>query len=282
MKEHIRQRLFEQMGSSIAMPDRPRPIARKQARPAQATSAILVIDDEPSCLEFTTTVLQSNGYNILAAQSVAEGKALLQANPGVTLIITDLKMPREDGFSLLAYLRDTFRFSHIPTIVLTCCTDQNIILRAIGLGAREYLIKPFTADLLLTRVRRLYDKTKGNILLITDNEQTVVILKRTLIGDGFRVSAACADAEIRELLTREPFDVAVCELILEDRTGLDLLIGVRDDGYFLPFLFIADSLIKLSDEDIRSAGGFGLVKKPFNNNDVLRAVTAAITRSRHT
>jgi DNA-binding response OmpR family regulator len=282
MKERIRQRLLEQMGSSVSVSDRPRPTARKQVRPVQVTNAVLIIDDEPSCLEFTTTVLQTNGYHILTASSVAEGKAMLQANPGVTLIITDLKMPREDGFSLLAYLRDDVRYCHIPAIVLTCCTDKNIILRAIGLGAREYLIKPFTADLLLTRVRRIYDRAKGNILLITDNDQTVVILKRTLGADGFRVSASGSEPEVRDLIGREPFDVAICELVFQDKTGLDLLIAVRDDGSDLPFLFITDPLIKLSDEDIRSAGGFGLIKKPFNNSDVLRAVTAAIIRRRHT
>lgn len=282
MKERIRQRLLEQMGATVAVPDRPRPAPRKQANPVQIANTVLVIDDEPSCLEFTVAVLENNGYRILSGQSVAEGKAQLQANPGVTLIVTDLKMPREDGFSLLNYLRDDVRYCHIPTIVLTCCMDQNIILRAISLGARDYLIKPFAADVLLTRVRRIYDKAKGNVLLITDNDQTIVILKRTLVADGFRVSAARSEREVRELLGREPFDAAISELVFQNKTGLDMLVSIRDDGHFLPLLFITDSLIKLSEEEIRSAGGFGLIKKPFNNGDVLRAVSAAVARHRHT
>ena len=280
MKEGLRQRLLEQIGSSLSAPEQLHPAAKIQARPTPETSSILVIDDEPSSLEFTTTVLQNNGHQILPGQSVAEGKALLQGAAGVTLIITDLKMPREDGFSLLEYLRETVRYSHIPVIVLTCCTDQNIILKAIGLGARDYLIKPFTAELLLARVRRIYDKGKGNILLITDNHQTVAILRRTLMADGFRVSSTHLKTEVRELLGREQYDVAICELILQDQTGLDLMITVQDDGYFLPFLFVTDSIIKLSEDDIRSSGGFGLIKKPFNNGEVLRAVVAAIARHR--
>jgi CheY-like chemotaxis protein len=280
MKEQLRQRLLEQIGSSVSTPEHLRPAARKQIRPTGDAGVILVIDDEPSGLEFTATVLESNGYYVLSGQSVADGKSLLQIIPGVNLIVTDLKMPREDGFCFLEYLRDTVRFSHIPVIVLTCCTDQNIILKAIELGARDYLIKPFTAELLLTRVKRISEKRKGNILLVTDNDQTVLILRRTLMADGFRVSAVQTQDEVKELLAQEQFDVAICELILQEQTGLDLMMAARDDGQYLPFLFVADSIVKLTDEDIRSAGGFGVIKKPFNNSDVLRAVGSAIARNR--
>ncbi len=281
MKENLRQKLLEQMGASLPAMERPCQTARKPARSTEGTNAILVIDDELSCLEFTTTVLEESGYHVLPANSVAEGKSLLQAASRVPIIITDLKMPQEDGFVLLEYLRDNIRLSHIPVIVLTCCTDRNVILRAVELGARDYLIKPFPAELLLARVKRIYDRGKGSILLITDNNQAIAILNRTLMADGFRVFSASSVPEVKGLLGREQFDVAICELVLEDNTGLDLMMAAREDGYYLPFLFITDPVIKMTDEDIKSAGGYGLIKKPFNNADVLRAIGAAIARSRH-
>lgn len=281
MKEKLRQKLLEQMGASPPATERSCQTARRPVRSTEVTNAILVIDDETSSLEFVTAVLENNGYHVLPANSVAEGKSLLQAASRVPIIITDLKMPQEDGFALLEYLRDNIRLSHIPVIVLTCCTDRNIILRAVELGARDYLIKPFPAELLLARVKRIYDKGKGSILLITDNNQAVVILKRTLMADGFRVFSASTVPDVKELLGRERFDLAICELVLEDNTGLDLMMAAREDGHYLPFLFITDPVIKMTDDDIKSAGGYGLIKKPFNNADVLRGIGAAIAKSRH-
>ncbi len=280
MKDQVKKRLLEQLGATPAASALRQERTKKYQNPRRVAKQILILDDEPSGLEFAATMLESNGYGVHTATSVVEGKSILQRYPDISLIITDLKMPNETGFSLLEYLHDNGRFSHIPVIVLTCCSDQNIVMQAIEAGAKGYLTKPFTSDLLLRRVGEIFDRGNGNILLVTDNTAAAAVLRRALESDNFRVYSAPTGKEAKGLLDKVDFDMFICDLILDDMTGLDLMIAVQEIRGYLPFLFLEESNMGLSEEDIKTAGGYGLLKKPFNNSEILMSIHSIFSKVR--
>jgi DNA-binding response OmpR family regulator len=235
---------------------------------------ILVIDDEPSSLELASHILTNGGFRVLTASSAQEGKELLQAGSNICLVITDLRMPGEDGFAILAFLKENLRFHNIPAIVLTSCSYGATVTRAIKFGAIDYLAKPFSTESLLARVHRTLERIKGVVLLVTDDELQKGMLLRDLETAGLQIVTATTGSEAFALLRSSQFRLVVSELALSDMTGLDLMLGTQEFSPGLPFLFLSDPNVRVTDNDIRAAGGFGLIDRPLSNVDVLRKVRA--------
>ena len=272
MKSIYRLKVISQLGLSTGTPSkRPQVIRDRPGKSADAKT-ILVVDDEPSSLELAAIYLESDGFTVLPADSVAEGKKLLQSHTDIALVITDLKMPKEDGFALLQCLRDNLRFNHIPAIVFTSCSDHSYVIKAIELGAQEYIAKPFTAEVLLARVRRVLERCQKTLLLVSDYHSTILILTRALSVEGFTIVSATNGTEAVELITMSSVDIVITELSLDDMTGFDLMTKAQEVRPGFPFLFLGDPGIRVSQDAILAAGGCGLIDKPFNNLEVIRAV----------
>ena len=115
----------------------------------RANPLILVIDDDPSIRQTLTRELALAGYDALSAADGVEGKALYEERRP-DLVITDLAMPRADGHSVIATVR---RLDHTPVIVLSVRGEEEDKIRALDLGADDYVTKPFSLRELLARVR---------------------------------------------------------------------------------------------------------------------------------
>lgn len=114
---------------------------------------VLIVDDDELIRELLRTRLELDGLNTISANDGLEAMtALTNHRPGAMLL--DVSMPRMDGFQLLEALKRTNR-TPPPTLMLTARNAAEDVRRAIGLGAKGYLAKPFNDQLLLRRVRRL-------------------------------------------------------------------------------------------------------------------------------
>ena len=110
---------------------------------------ILVIEDELNICNFVRTILETNDYQVLTAKNGQEGKTMgLSHNPD--LIILDLGLPDLDGCGLIEIFREE---SNIPIIVLSARTGEADKVKALDLGANDYITKPFGTNELLARVR---------------------------------------------------------------------------------------------------------------------------------
>lgn len=274
MKSHYRRMLLAQLGKEAGQKHAQYLSRRKRSTEEISRKTILVVDDEPSSLELATHILTGNGFKVLTASSVKDARELLQANSDICLAITDLRMPNEDGFALLAFLRENLRFNSIPAIVFTNCSYGDFVTRAVKLGAVDYLAKPFNEESLLGRVHRTLERSKGVALLVTDDELQKGMLMRNLEAAGLQIISATTGAEASALLKTSQFRMVISELALHDMTGLDLMISTQEFSPGLPFLFLGDPSMRITDNDVRAAGGFGLIDRPLNNVDVLRKVRA--------
>jgi DNA-binding response OmpR family regulator len=113
-------------------------------------ATILVVDDDPNCLDITARLLQRQGYRTRTASSGEECLRVV-ATERVELILLDVMMPGMDGFAVCAALRDAGK--RLPIILLTAKDDVDTRLEGMHHGVSEFLTKPINMHELFARVR---------------------------------------------------------------------------------------------------------------------------------
>ena len=116
-------------------------------------ATIMMIDDEPITLEVMRAFLEDAGYVNFIETSEPEQAMGLIADQLPDVILLDLMMPVVGGFDILAALRADERYRHIPVIVLTSSTNASAKLKALELGATDFLAKPVDPSELALRIR---------------------------------------------------------------------------------------------------------------------------------
>lgn len=122
--------------------------------------ALLVGPDEHTAflLEF---MLQREGFVVHSFPEGATAAEHIAANPRAEVVITDVVMPFVDGFELIRRIRADRRWRMVPVIVLSAHSGDQEVIRALELGANDYITKPFSPGVLLARIRRQLKKRKS-------------------------------------------------------------------------------------------------------------------------
>lgn len=116
-------------------------------------AAIMMVDDEPLTMEIVQAYLKDAGYRrfITTTESVRAMDIIAKECPDILLL--DLMMPDVDGFDILTRLRANDNFKHLPVIILTSSNDSDTKLKALELGANDFLAKPVDPSELALRLR---------------------------------------------------------------------------------------------------------------------------------
>lgn len=114
---------------------------------------ILSVDDSSTVRESIKEMLQSFENEFLEAENGQMALDLIESSGGnIDLILLDWEMPVMDGFEFLSRLKADERFKAIPVIMLTTMSQKEKVVDAIRAGVRQYLLKPFTADMLIGKI----------------------------------------------------------------------------------------------------------------------------------
>lgn len=105
---------------------------------------ILVVDDEPSMLQYLRTVLEAGPYQVDSVQTGSEALLRIQEEPTPDVVLLDVLMPDLDGLKTLEMLKRAR--PNLRVVMLSCSTDPRKVVQAIRLGAVDYLTKPFQLD----------------------------------------------------------------------------------------------------------------------------------------
>jgi diguanylate cyclase (GGDEF)-like protein len=133
-------------------------------------AAIMMVDDEPIMLEIIQALLQDAGYSnfIPVERSSQSIRMVMQTNPD--LLLLDLDMPEIHGYEVLSTIRSSTDYQHLPVIILTASTSPGDKLKALELGATDFLSKPVDASELVLRIRNtLFAKTYQDQLAYYDS-----------------------------------------------------------------------------------------------------------------
>lgn len=121
--------------------------------PKSKRSNLLVVEDNVELQNFLKVSLKDE-FNVSIASNGLEAWLMIQKS-APDIIISDVMMPQMDGFELCRHLKSTFDTSHIPIILLTALTEKTQQLEGLGLGADDYITKPFDMSLLQQRIQTL-------------------------------------------------------------------------------------------------------------------------------
>lgn len=116
-------------------------------------ATVMMVDDEPTTLEILQAFLEDAGYQNFIATTESPRALDLVANERPDVVLLDLNMPQVNGFEILTTMRADSRFKHIPVIVLTSSNDSETKLKALRLGASDFLAKPVDSSELALRLR---------------------------------------------------------------------------------------------------------------------------------
>ncbi|PKN46709.1 MAG: hypothetical protein CVU58_07430, partial [Deltaproteobacteria bacterium HGW-Deltaproteobacteria-16] len=112
---------------------------------------ILIVEDEALQRHLLREYLCEAGYEVVEAVDGQEAMEKLAVDPEIRFVITDLKMPRMDGFELISAIRKK-QLHYVYILVQTYCDDEETLIRALSLGADDFLRKPVRPVELCLRV----------------------------------------------------------------------------------------------------------------------------------
>lgn len=145
--------------------------------PVETTLKILVVDDNDDLLRFIQTTL-SGDFKVFTATDGAKAWAfILKHMPD--LVVSDVMMPHTDGYELCHLMKSTYETSHIPIILLTALSEKTEQMHGLGLGADDYLTKPFDMGLLAQKIKTIVRnreivREKALKLIKHDSSETIL------------------------------------------------------------------------------------------------------------
>lgn len=179
---------------------------------------ILIIEDEEALRRFLIPTLAGRNYQVLSAASGTEGLAMARShNPD--LILLDLGLPDLDGMAVLRELRT---WSRKPIVILSARNQERDKVRALDLGADDYLAKPFGAAELLARLRvALRHTLQADVAepLLRSGGLSIDLDRREVSLDGHIVKLTALEYRLLEALVRRHGKVATHRQLLAEVWG---------------------------------------------------------------
>jgi len=258
----------ESRTSSSPLQDISRQVESEIEMPTTNELKVLVVEDNDDLLNFMKSIL-SNDFNVYTAADGQEAWEFIKKNIP-DLVVSDIMMPIMDGFELCKIMKSTYETSHIPIVLLTALSEKTDQLHGLGLGADDYLTKPFDMNLLIQRIKSIIrnrevvrDKalrliTVGSSEPILENELNDKFVKKILevaqaniskvefdkdeFASAMNVSSSLLYKKIKSLTNQSPTDfIKTVRLnhaveLLQSRkytvTEISELCGFASAGYF--------------------------------------------------
>lgn len=112
----------------------------------------LVIDDSRTVRAIIGKILHEEGLEVIEAANGREGLEQLRESPDVELVLVDWNMPEMNGLEFIRAVRADRTWDPVRIMMVTTETEQGQVIRALDAGANEYVMKPFTRDILVAKL----------------------------------------------------------------------------------------------------------------------------------
>lgn len=120
-----------------------------------STHRALVVEDNEHVLYMLDFILSRAGYDVIGVDNGRDAQASIDSIEPVDIIVLDLMLPYISGYQLITNIRDDPEWQHTPIIVVSGKVLEDDIVKALDLGANDYVTKPFRPEELLARMRRI-------------------------------------------------------------------------------------------------------------------------------
>ncbi|MNQ88248.1 Transcriptional regulatory protein OmpR [compost metagenome] len=195
---------------------------------SQPGKSILLVDDDQEIRELLHTYLSRAGFQVRTVGDGGGFRQALCAEPA-DLVILDVMLPDEDGFSLCRWVREHQRFAQVPIIMLTASSDETDRVIGLELGADDYLGKPFSPRELLARIKALlrrvgFGQERAVVeVLAFDDWRLDMVSHRLFHLDGEEVILSGADFALLKLFLDHPQQILDRDTIANATRGREVM-----------------------------------------------------------
>jgi two-component system KDP operon response regulator KdpE len=204
---------------------------------------VLVVDDEPPIRRLLKTSFGAQGYQVVEA---SDGMSALEALKGaaIDLVVLDLGLPGMDGFAVIKELRDSG--SAVPIVVLSSRDDEAGKVKALDLGADDYVTKPFGVDELMARARaalRHRLQAEGTTPVFRSGDLSVDLVRRIVTVRGAEVKLSPREYDLLRLLVLHAGKVLTHRFAMKEVWG-----GATDVQYLRVYIRALRQKIEVDPE----------------------------------
>ncbi|MGI8583545.1 MAG: response regulator [Chitinophagaceae bacterium] len=193
----------------------------------QKPGKILLADDEPDILEIVSYNLTAEGYEVICAKNGNEAIEFAKKHLP-TMIILDVMMPGKNGIDVCKVLRLQPQFKDTVIIFLSALGDENTEIRGLETGADDYITKPVSPKVLISKVNALFRRvTKEDSKLLNLGDLSINREKYNVTYKNAPITLARKEFELLSLLASKPGKVFLRNEILEKVWGTEVIVGDR-------------------------------------------------------
>jgi len=170
---------------------------------------VLIVDDDPDARAIVRRILEKEHIQVFEAEGVSEAIQQAEAVPP-QLVLLDLNMPEEDGISFLKRRGSIPVLAPVPFMVITSLSDSDSVYQAVGLGAVDYLTKPFRAHVLLSKIKRAFKERTFGVYEFKSSSAVTAKIKipaevRLLCEAGMTIQSPVKIAPDSKVQIQNPF-----------------------------------------------------------------------------
>ncbi len=251
----------------------------------RAKKVIVLADDSPMIHRHTVPILEDDGYEVKSAHDGAEALELIkQCSPD--LVITDVEMPRLDGYGVCKAIKEDPATAHLPVLICSSLGEATDLERGFDAGADDYLVKPVLAEELSTRVRALVQGTlpgaRERVLVVDDSPAQRHYVADCLARQGFEVATAEDGAIALAKAQAVRPALIVSDYEMPNMTGFELVHALRRDPGLrqVPVIMLTARDSKRDMAQMRAAGASAYLVKPFSQDKCIALVERTLAERR--
>ncbi len=183
----------------------------------KSSKNVLVVDDEPKIVEVVCLLLESKGFRTFPAENGRKALEIFDSE-NISLVILDLMMPDISGEEVCIAIR---KKSRVPIIMLTAKVDEGDVVEGLGLGADDYVTKPFGLKELYARVEAVLRRTESDLVPLVkrnswrNGDLVIDFEKNEVRKKGISLTLTPSELKILSVLIKYPGKVFTREELIE-------------------------------------------------------------------
>jgi PAS domain S-box-containing protein len=231
---------------------------------------VLVLEDEPDIAKLLSLMLEQHHFSVTTCGTAAEAKHLLRIE-NFDVMTVDIRLPDQDGLSLIRELRGKKETQNLPIIIVSAeanlAKENNVTS---GLRVIDWIEKPIDHQRLLSSVHFSVKETErtSKILYIEDDVDLTKMME-TLLGDNMTVIPASTINQAKQLLHEEIFDLVILDVGLPDGTGLEILPLLQKQLNLIPVIIFSGENIT---EEVVNRVDAALIKSKVSNEELIKTI----------
>ncbi len=251
----------------------------------RARRLVLLADDSPMIHRYTVPILEDEGFDVVSAHDGAEAIALARTHQP-DLVITDVEMPKLDGYAVCKAIKGDPATAHVPVMICSSLGEAADLERGFDAGADDYLVKPVVPVELSTRVRALVQgslpASRERVLVVDDSPAQRHYVADCLARQGFEVATAEDGQQALAKAQAWRPALVVSDYEMPVMSGFELVHALRRDRELrqIPVIMLTARDSKRDMAQMRAAGATGYLVKPFSQDKCVAMVERTLAERR--